>query len=154
MTKVQQLADELWQCVKGDPWYGPPLFSVIQGVNHTMAGRKPIKDAHSIWELVLHITAWMNTVNRRINGIQTDQPLAGDFPPVDKLYSEAWQTELRVLIEEFSALHSGILKLKTRDLKKIVPGSEDTYYTQIHGIIQHTIYHTGQIAILKKALMK
>jgi hypothetical protein len=35
-------------------------------------------------------------------------------------------------------------------LSELVPGSEYDYYTLIHGIIHHDIYHTGQISILRK----
>ena len=37
-------------------------------------------------------------------------------------------------------------------LEDIVPGRDYTYYDMLHGIINHDLYHTGQIMILKKAL--
>jgi hypothetical protein len=38
-------------------------------------------------------------------------------------------------------------------LEEIVPGREYDYYTMLHGILQHDLYHAGQISILKKALI-
>ena len=55
---------------------------------------------------------------------------------------------------ELSLSHDELVKeLSTKDndfLNETVPGSEYDYYTLIHGIIQHDIYHAGQIVILKK----
>ena len=38
-------------------------------------------------------------------------------------------------------------------LDEIVPGRAYDYYTMLHGIIQHDLYHCGQIAILKKVMI-
>ncbi|MEX2662870.1 MAG: hypothetical protein WD227_13145, partial [Vicinamibacterales bacterium] len=32
------------------------------------------------------------------------------------------------------------------------PGLSQTYYELLHGLVQHDVYHSGQIAILKKAV--
>lgn len=33
-----------------------------------------------------------------------------------------------------------------------IPKSEYTFYTMLHGVIHHDIYHSGQIVLLKKML--
>jgi hypothetical protein len=33
----------------------------------------------------------------------------------------------------------------------MVPGTEYSVYFMLHGVIQHDLYHAGQIALLKKA---
>ena len=38
-------------------------------------------------------------------------------------------------------------------LEEIVPGREYDFYTMLHGILQHDLYHSGQISILKKSLL-
>ena len=35
-----------------------------------------------------------------------------------------------------------------------VPGKRYDFYHMLHGIAQHELYHAGQIAILKKALVR
>jgi len=34
-----------------------------------------------------------------------------------------------------------------------VAGRDYTTYVMVHGVIQHNLYHAGQIAILKKVLL-
>ena len=44
--------------------------------------------------------------------------------------------------------------MKTEDLETVVPGKSNTRQTEILGIIEHTVYHTGQISLLKKTKFK
>ena len=37
-------------------------------------------------------------------------------------------------------------------LKDIVPGRQYDFYFLFHGIVQHSLYHGGQIAMLKRAV--
>jgi len=37
-------------------------------------------------------------------------------------------------------------------LQDTVPGRQYDFYYLFHGIVQHSLYHGGQIAMLKKAL--
>jgi uncharacterized damage-inducible protein DinB len=37
-------------------------------------------------------------------------------------------------------------------LEAIVPGTQYSNYVLLHGVIQHNLYHAGQIALLKKIL--
>ena len=36
-------------------------------------------------------------------------------------------------------------------LRDQVPGKDYDFYFMLHGVVQHELYHAGQIAILKKA---
>ena len=36
-----------------------------------------------------------------------------------------------------------------RDLSRQLPGRDKTIYVEVHGVIQHHLYHAGQIAILR-----
>ena len=42
----------------------------------------------------------------------------------------------------------------TQRLDALVPGYDYSYYVMLHGAVQHTLYHAGQIAILKKEIGK
>ena len=35
---------------------------------------------------------------------------------------------------------------------ELPPGLPDSRYILLHGVVQHDLYHAGQIAVLKKAL--
>jgi hypothetical protein len=38
------------------------------------------------------------------------------------------------------------------DLERHAPGCDYSMYVLAHGVVQHDLYHAGQIALLKKAL--
>ena len=48
---------------------GDSLFEILEGVTAERAAARPVANAHSIWELVLHIAAWDGVVRRRMTGV-------------------------------------------------------------------------------------
>src|SRR6266446_1439447 len=68
MSETARLADQIRRAFEGDAWHGDSIKELLTGVTAETAAAKPIKDAHSIWELALHIAAWDDAVLRRIGG--------------------------------------------------------------------------------------
>ncbi len=50
------------------------------------------------------------------------------------------------------ALADAIKLFSEDDLEKTVPGREFPWFIVLHGIVHHSLYHSGQIAMLKKAV--
>ncbi|HWQ35990.1 MAG TPA: DinB family protein [Blastocatellia bacterium] len=158
MPEIRRIADQLQRAFDGDPWYGSPLMKILDGVTAQQAAAHPVKDAHSIWQIALHIAAWQGAVLERLAGKAARLPAEGDWPAISDLSEAGWQKTLALLAERHSELMKAISGLTDDQLKQIVGEERDpatgsgvsVYYT-LHGIIQHNIYHAGQIAILKKA---
>jgi hypothetical protein len=70
------LATDLERAVSGQPWHGPSLAMLLEGVTARDAAAHPIAGAHSIWELALHLTAWTDEVARRLGGAAPSEPEA------------------------------------------------------------------------------
>lgn len=81
MTEASRIADQLNRAFSGDAWHGDSLLEVLEGVGADRAAARPVPDAHSIWELVLHITAWDRAVLRRFDGTAVELADAENFPP-------------------------------------------------------------------------
>jgi len=62
------LADQLRRAFEGSAWHGPAVLELLQGMNASEAAAKPLPNAHSIWELLLHVAAWDNAALRRLKG--------------------------------------------------------------------------------------
>lgn len=62
------IADQLRRAFEGDAWHGPALLELLQDVDSTTAAAKPLRNVHSIWELVLHIAVWDGAASRRLAG--------------------------------------------------------------------------------------
>ena len=63
---------------------------------------------------------------------------------------EAWSNTLDELRRNHEAMRAAIRALDEARLEEIVPGTEYSVYFLLHGVIQHDLYHAGQIALLKK----
>ena len=155
-SELARIAAELERAYNGDAWHGPPMTEALKGICALSAPVKPIPEAHSIWEIVHHLTAWNHIVRRRFLGELVMPTRDDDWPPVEGFGHEAWDAAVRSLHEACAALISELKKAaKKRDcdmvLNKTVPGKTHSVYVMLHGAVQHNLYHTGQISILRKA---
>ena len=114
--------------------------------------RRPVQQAHSIWELALHITAWMQIALRRLGRDAAEVSAAEDWPPVAETGEKAWAAALAGLRKAHVELDKTISGLDDSRLSAIVPGQSYSAYFMLHGVVQHNLYHAGQIALLKNAL--
>ena len=154
MSESAFIADELRRAFYGEAWHGDPLMEILRGVTAEQAAARPIKNAHSIWELVLHVAAWDDAVRRRMTGIALQLSDMENFPPVLGSSDSAWQKALEHLRRTHDDLIDAVEKFPDASLAKQVPGKEGAHYNfafMLHGVSQHAAYHAGQIALLKKS---
>jgi uncharacterized damage-inducible protein DinB len=158
MSEIDNIVDELQREHEGDPWHGSPLKHILDGVTADQAGARRVAGAHSIWELVLHITAWKGEVRRRLSGAAASDPEEGDWPEVGEPSAARWKAALARLEQTHRALIAAVrqfpesrLAEPSNDTRNNALGTGVSYYVLLHGIVQHDVYHAGQIAILKKA---
>ena len=145
----------------GDAWYGPSLKDALAGVSIEQAAARPLPDAHSIWEIVLHVAAWEGAVRTRLETGLVDLPSEGDWPTVTNTTEQGWRDTLTRLERGNRELSETVAKLSEDRLEQTLGGERDrptgggvSVYTTLHGIVQHTAYHTGQIALFKKASLR
>jgi uncharacterized damage-inducible protein DinB len=152
MTETKFIAEQLHKAFEGDAWHGPSVREALDGVSAEKAAAKPIADAHSIWELALHIGAWVEHSRHAIDGrplpLQLDTP--EDWPRVSGTDAAAWKQTYKHVFEAGKALVKAIENFPPARLTDTVPGRSYDFHQLFHGIVQHTIYHAGQIALLKK----
>lgn len=158
-SEVSRLIDQFKRAHNGDPWHGSPVKEILKGVTHEQAARRPPNGAHSIWELVLHMTGWRNEAAQRANGKPAREPAGGDYPDVGDPTSVRWKAALEALDASHTNLVAVVKGMSdddllgpTNDPRNRPLGTGVTYYELLHGIVQHDAYHAGQIAILKKVL--
>ena len=155
MSRGQRIAQAIERSVSGPMWHGPALADLLEGVNASDAAAHPIPGAHSIWELVLHVTAWTEIARERLAGSANADPTPEeDWPPVKDTSAEAWRSARERLKEAHRELAEEVGALDDAVLISRLPGKDHTALVMYHGIIEHDAYHGGQIAILKKALVR
>ena len=153
MSETERLADQIRRAFEGEAWHGDSLLELLNGVDAATAAAKPIKNAHSIWELMLHIAAWDDIVRQRTVGkavMPTDEQ---NFPPIKDSSEAAWHKALEDTKRMHNELVKAVAAFPDSRLQEQVPGKTQGYYNFFYmfsGIAQHELYHAGQIAILKK----
>jgi uncharacterized damage-inducible protein DinB len=157
MHEPDRLADQLERSWNGDAWHGPALAELTQGLSAAQAQRHHLSEAHSIWELVLHCTAWVREVTRRLGGTAPSLPLEGDWPAVDDASEAAWDSARCELQDAIFGLAHVVRGIEPSLLDRTVGEGRDaplgtgtTHYVMLHGVVQHNLYHAGQIALLRK----
>jgi uncharacterized damage-inducible protein DinB len=159
MNKVAELIEEFGRVYSGDPWHGPAMREVLTGISAADAAVPPLPAAHSIWEIVLHMTAWTAEVTRRLEGAAPAPPHEGDWPSVPVASEATWDAALQGLERAHEDLLRTLEDFPEERLSEIVGNTRDlplgtgvSYETMLRGLVQHHVYHTGQIALLKRAL--
>jgi uncharacterized damage-inducible protein DinB len=148
MSEIQDTIDVLKEIHEGDAWHGPALKEILAGVTAGQAIARPLPNAHSIWELVLHIAAWENVLHKRLGGKPMDEPEEGDFPAVTDTSEAAWQKTLTELDDTHHRLIDTIARVT--DTQATVPGKNYNVAYLLRTIAHHHLYHAGQIMLLKK----
>jgi len=152
MNEVDRIIDQLRRAYDGDAWHGPPLRAILADVSAETASARPIGGAHSIREIVRHITFWHDGARRRIGGEVVEADEVEQWPGAIDPGAEGWQQELADLERAHAALVETVGQLGVEDLDRPVPGNPYNVYILLHGLVQHNLYHAGQIALLKKVV--
>jgi len=147
----ERILNQLERAFEGEAWHGPSVLEALEGVTWEKAFEKPIPGAHSIWELVLHITAWEDVARRRLLAELPELSDEENFPTIENPSAASWKKALADLEAGHRKLRETVAQVRDELLDESPTGKYSTRYVLLHGVIQHDIYHAGQIAILKKS---
>jgi uncharacterized damage-inducible protein DinB len=159
MNIAEKLAHELTNVLSGNPWYGSSVYEIVEGISFEAAYEKPPGSVHNVAEILLHMIAWTEEIIDRMNGLPSGQPTSGDWPETGKPDEQKWKNYVQDLklvnvnligvIQRFpmEQWSEPINSEKNREL-----GIEVSYEALINGLIQHHIYHSGQIALLNRII--
>ena len=154
MSERSRILDQLDRAHRAHAWCGSALLETLEGVGPALAAKQPVRGAHTIWELVEHVASWNEIVAARLAG---EEPLVTDqwnFPSVPQATPAAWKRTRNRLERSFRAFRREVARFPQSRLGRRRPKLPYTWNVLIHGQIEHTLYHAGQIALLRRALGK
>lgn len=152
MTAIAAIIDDLQRGLDGESWHGPSIAAILDGVTAAQAAARPTAGAHSIWELVHHVTVWVRTVHARVLGKVAEPEGEADWPPVRDVSERAWTAALDDLRRAQADLIATLRTLSDADLDGPVPNRDYDRGHLLRGLCQHHAYHAGQMSLLKRAL--
>jgi uncharacterized damage-inducible protein DinB len=153
MSEIARMLDMLTRTYEKDTWHGPAVLEVLAGVDAMTATARPLASAHSILELTLHMAVWKNVVRRRLKGESWEPSPEENWSTVTGDPAANWTAALAALDASHRALAEAVAAFPEAALDRPpTPDGRRTAYLLIHGVIQHDLYHAGQIALLKKGI--
>ncbi len=150
MSEIARIVEQLQQAHEGGAWHGPSVAEALEGVTASGAAKRPIGAAHSIAEIVEHVRATDDVVRRRLTGEAPGEE--ADWPPSAGNGDTAWRAAIDRLSATQRALREAVSRLPETRLHENMPGRSHTYWYELLGIVNHDLYHAGQVSLLKKGL--
>lgn len=150
--EVEATIHRIENTLSGQPWYGKSIFTILDEVNADKAKAQLGGSSHSLLDILYHMNTWADFTLKRIqkdSSYDLKQAEALDWRTIDaKLHS--WKKGLA----EFKKIHKQILaELAKKDddfLLEMVDYRKYNFRFLINGLIEHNIYHAGQIALMNK----
>ncbi len=145
------------EAIAGKPWHGPSLGTVLEGIDAAAAAARSLEGAHSIWEIVLHLTGWTREVASRLEGKEPKPPAIGDWPETGPVDEARWDAARADLVSAHEEMGTALARFSASRLSEQVGGERKaplgtgvSYREMILGALSHDAYHAGQISLLKK----
>jgi len=150
MSEVHRIVKQLQRTFQGRAFHGPAVEEVLEGVTAKMASARSPGGAHNIWQIVLHMTYWQDTARRWLQG-DTRRPRPGEDWTTPQDTSEgAWGRAIADLSHANELLRDEVMLLDEPRLEEPIFEGMVRVETVLRGIVQHNVYHSGQISLLKK----
>lgn len=153
-NECNRIADELASTMNGEAWYGDSLQEILKGVTARQAQAHPIPNAHSIWELLCHVEAWVKFAFGAVHGAPIPpwpaMPVELDWPVITDASESGWKQARESFFSHHMKLIEAVKGFTDERLDATVPGRTYNFYRLFQSSVQHAVYHSGQIALLKK----
>jgi uncharacterized damage-inducible protein DinB len=140
--------------LSGEPWFGRPVYALLEEIDPAIVYKKPGDNSHSLIELLYHMITWAEFTLKRIEGDKEKDMAAFekmDWREIDPLV-DTWEKGLKQL----KKVHKDIIALledkNDEFLKETVDYRKYNFRFLLNGLIQHNIYHAGQVAYVYKLL--
>lgn len=154
MSTTAQIAKHFRDLHFGGNWTAVNLKETLEDVTWQQAFTK-VHSFNSIATLVYHTNYYVNVVMKvlRNEPLHAKDTLSFDHPPFTT--EEDWRNLLDKTWTEAAAFADYIEQMPEHQLwETFVHEKYGNYYRNLHGIIEHTHYHLGQILLLKKLLQE
>ena len=154
--EIQFIAEEIRDVYEGGPWYGKSIIELTGEIPESVAFRKK-NDEHSILELLWHMITWREfTVDRLQHSPQMQMTYfeKNDWRELDHHDETLWRQGLERLKETQDQLLTLLADRDDSILEQTVRERSYNFRKLLYGIVQHDIYHLGQIAYVMKYVEK
>ena len=152
---IGNLIRQLQELQEGSRWFDQSFREKIGGLTAAEAFARPHPDLHSVAEQVSHIIEWRKEALRRFEGWRTELMHGpDDWKDNSLLQAEGWPQLLQALYASTGQLIHALEEEDDDYLETPFLNEGYPFHAIIEGIIQHDLYHLGQIGIVLSLLRK
>lgn len=156
--RTNKLIRSLSEIFEGEPWYGQSVMRKLENVPHKIGYKTCIPESHTVAEIVGHLIAWKTFAIEKLESNEAydiDIDSERDWPKVEVNSADEWEALKAKLVAAQSRIYE-LLNEQTDDsyLDEKVKGKDYDFEYLIRGIIQHDIYHIGQIGLIESQLKR
>lgn len=151
--ELELIKEQLIENYDGDPWYGRSLLSILKDAATKHAWAIKVNNNHNNTVLLYHIINWrLFTISRfEKDALTTTAHFEENNFPVFAQPTEAvWRNGLQSLALTQQHLLQQFDTNTDEILDKKVPDRDYNFRVLLNGIIQHDVYHIGQIMVSLK----
>lgn len=137
----------------GGNWTSVNLRDTLKDIKWQQATRK-VHSCNTITALVYHIDYYVSSVLKVLQGgpLDAHDKYSFDHPTVQS--EEDWKALVNKTFTDAEQFADLIEKMPDNKFgETFVDEKYGNYYRNLHGIIEHTHYHLGQIVIIKKIVV-
>ncbi len=153
-NELQTIISNLQNVLEGHPWYGRSVDEILQEVDETKVYTHPNNNSHSLIDLLYHMLTWAEFTQKRIEkeAIENMAALeATDWRVIDPSI-HTWQKGMAALKASHQTIITLLQSKEDTFLEEKVDYRKYHFRFLLNGLIQHNIYHLGQIAYVSKLL--
>ncbi|MDX1543252.1 MAG: DinB family protein [Christiangramia sp.] len=156
--RTNKLIRSLSEIFEGEPWYGQSVMRKLENVPHKIGYKTCIPESHTVAEIVGHLIAWKTFAIEKLQSnwsYRIDIDSQRDWPVVEVNSAEEWEALKAKLVAAQGRIYE-LLSEQPDDsfLDERVQGKGYNFEYLIRGIIQHDIYHLGQIGLIESQLKR
>lgn len=138
----------------GGNWTTSNVKEQLNGLSWQQATTR-VYSLNSIAKLVFHMNYYVDAVMKVLQGgpLDAHDKFSFNVPVINS--QEDWDRLVSKTLSDAENFAVLIEQLPEQKLHEFLADEKyGSYYRNLHGIIEHTHYHLGQIAIIKKILMQ
>ena len=153
--EIQSIIQNLQNVTDGEPWYGRSVLDILEETDPAHTLITPGNKGHSLLELLYHMLTWMEFTLKRLE----------DSEEMDIEMTE--NLDWRIIDPRVHTWEKGMASFRStgRKIIELLGEKDDSFLTKkvtyrtynfrflLNGLIQHNIYHLGQIAYINKYLL-
>ncbi len=154
MTVTSNIAKHFREIHFGGNWTCSNLKDNLKGITWQQATTQ-VYSLNTIATLTYHVNYYVHDVIKVLEGEALNAKDENSFshPPINS--QQDWDNMVNKALSDAEKFATLIEKLPEHKLwEDFTDKKYGIYYRNLHGIIEHTHYHLGQIAIIKKIILQ